>query len=47
MFDGVLRATRVDMMPSENKQFFKKYIKPIRVEIDTQGNVALKLKKWT
>ena len=46
MFDEALRATRVDMMPSEKKQFFEKYIKPIRMEIDAEGNVALKLKKW-
>ncbi len=44
MFNEALRATRLDMTPAEKKQFFEKYIKTIRMEIDPDGNVLLKLK---
>lgn len=44
MFNEALRATRLEMPTAEKKQFFEKYIKTIRMEIDADGNVLLKLK---
>lgn len=44
MFNEALRATRLDMTTSEKNQFFAKYIKTIRMEIDAEGNVLLKIK---
>lgn len=39
----VYLETMVDMTDGEKKQFYNRYIKPIRVVIDTQGNLMLKL----
>lgn len=44
MFDEILRDTRVEMSPSERKQFFEKYIKTLRMCINDDGQVSIDIK---
>lgn len=44
MFDEILRDTRVEMSPSEKKQFFEKYIKTLQMRIHDDGQVSIDLK---
>lgn len=44
MFDEILRDTRVEMSPSERKQFFDKYIKTLRMCINDDGRVSIDIK---
>lgn len=37
------RLTRADMSTAEQKQFYNRYIKPMRLVTDAQGNVSVKL----
>lgn len=45
MFDAALRNTRIEMSPSERKQFFERHIKHMTLQIDENGNVRLELKR--
>lgn len=38
-----LTATRADMAPGEKQQFYNKYIKPMHIEVDENGEVFLRL----
>lgn len=40
-----VRATRIEMSDAEMKQFYGKYIKPMYLEIDEDGNLVIQLKK--
>ena len=44
MMESAFRATRVVMSDAEQKQFFKKYIKHMVVDIDDDGNLTIQLK---
>ena len=44
MFDEILRDTRVEMSPSEKKQFFEKYIKTLQMRIHDDGQVSIDIK---
>lgn len=39
----VYLETMVDMTDGEKKQFYNRYIKPMRIVIDTEGNLSIKL----
>ena len=43
MFDEALTATRIDMAPAEQRQFFEKYIKKMHLVFDEDGNVSIEL----
>ncbi len=43
MFDAALRNTRIEMSPSERKQFFERHIKHMTLQVDESGNVRLEL----
>lgn len=43
ILNEALAATRADMAPGETKQFYNKYIKPMHIEIDEEGEVFLRL----
>lgn len=45
MFDSALRNTRIEMSPSERKQFFERHIKHMTLQVDESGNVRLELKR--
>ena len=45
MFDAALRNTRIEMSPSERKQFFERHIKHMTLQIDESGNVRMELKR--
>lgn len=45
MLDTALRNTRISMSPAEKNAFYDKYIKPMKLLIDADGNVTLELKK--
>lgn len=45
MFDAALRNTRIEMSPSERKQFFERHIKHMTLQVDESGNVRLELKR--
>lgn len=44
MFEAALTATRINMTPSEKKQFFDKHIKTMQMKIDSNGDVVLEFK---
>jgi hypothetical protein len=41
MLDKALQATRINMTAAERKQFYNKYLKTIKLEIDDDGNVSI------
>lgn len=43
MLREAYRLTRADMHGSERQQFYNRYIKPMRLEIDKDGNVTVRL----
>lgn len=43
VLNEALAATRADMAPGETKQFYNKYIKPMHIEVDEDGEVFLRL----
>ena len=43
MLHDAFIATRAEMTPAEKKQFYNKYIKPMRLVIDTEGNISIEL----
>lgn len=43
ILNEALAATRADMAPGETKQFYNKYIKPMHIEVDEDGEVFLRL----
>lgn len=45
LLDDVLTETRINMPYSEKKQFFDKYIRNMKLVIDSEGNVSLELNK--
>lgn len=45
MFDEALQTTRITMSPSEQQQFFDKYIKRMSLAIDEKGNVSIELNR--
>ena len=45
MMESAYRATRIDMSAPEQKQFYNKYIKPMFIEIDEDGNLTIQLKR--
>lgn len=44
MMEEVYRSTRVNMTDAEKQQFIDKYIKPMNLVIDKDGNISIKLK---
>ena len=44
MYEAALTATRVEMTDAEKKQFFDKHIRTVKLDIDDDGSVRLKLK---
>lgn len=44
MMEEAYRITRAEMSDAEKQQFFKKYIKPMHLVIDKDGNVSIELK---
>ena len=45
MLDDALTATRIDMSPAERRQFYDKYIRNMKINIDDDGNVSLELNR--
>ena len=45
MLDAALRNTRIEMSPSERRQFYDKHIKHMTLTIDENGNVSIELKR--
>ncbi len=45
MMEEVYRVTRVNMSEAEKRQFYEKYVKPMHLVIDKNGNVTIELKK--
>ena len=45
MMERVYRLTRVNLSNVEKKQFYDKYVKPMYLEIDSDGNLVIQLKK--
>lgn len=45
MLDEALRATRVDMSASERKQFYARYIKTMKMELNDDGDVVIEFKR--
>ena len=45
MFSEALHATRITMTDAEKRQFFDKYIRPMHLVIDPDGNVSIELKR--
>ena len=45
MFEEALRATRISMSPSEQRQFYEKHIRQMRLVIDDEGEVSVELKR--
>lgn len=45
MFQEALRATRVTMTEAEQRQFYDKHIRQMRLVIDGDGNVSIELKR--
>ena len=43
MFHKALTATRINMTPAEQRQFFDKYIKKMHLVIDENGNASIEL----
>ena len=43
VLNEALAATRADMAPGETKQFYNKYIKPMHIVVDDDGEVFLRL----
>lgn len=43
MFHKALTATRINMTPAEQRQFFDKYIKKMHLVIDEDGNASIEL----
>lgn len=43
MLQEALTATRIDMKPAEQKQFYDKYMRNMRLIIDDEGNASLEL----
>lgn len=43
MLEDALEATRITMSPVEQKQFYSKYIKNMKLVIDEDGNASLEL----
>jgi len=43
MFDEALTATRINMTPAEQQQFFEKYFKKMQLVLDKNGNASIKL----
>lgn len=44
MFEEALRATRIEMSPSEKRQFFDRYIRTMQMSIGEDGNVSIEIK---
>lgn len=44
MYEAALTATRVEMTDAEKKQFFDRHIKTVKLDIDDDGSVRLRLK---
>ena len=44
MYKATLAATRVEMTDAEKKQFFDKHIRTVKLDIDDDGSVRLRLK---
>ncbi|MHB1421190.1 MAG: NYN domain-containing protein, partial [Bacillota bacterium] len=44
MMEEAYRITRAEMSDAENQQFYNKYIKPMHLMIDKDGNVSIELK---
>lgn len=45
MFAEALRITRLNMTEAEKRQFYDKYIRPMHLVIDSEGNVSIELKR--
>ena len=45
MFSEALHATRITMTDAEKRQFFDKYIRPMHLVIDPDGNVSIELNR--
>lgn len=45
MFTEALRATRIEMSSSEQKQFVDKYLKTMQMSIADNGDVTLEIKR--
>ena len=45
MLDNALTATRIDMKPAERRQFYDKYIRNMKLNIDDDGNLSLELNR--
>ncbi len=45
MFDAALRNTRIEMSPTERKQFYDKHIRNMTLSIGENGDVSLHLKR--
>lgn len=46
LMDHVLAATRANLTDAEKKAFFDKYIKPMHLHIDDNGDVKIELNPW-
>lgn len=44
MLEEVYRSTRVTLSEAEKRQFYGKYIKPMHIVIDSNGNVSIELR---
>ena len=45
MLAEALRVTRLTMTDAEKRQFYDKYIRPMHLVIDSEGNVSIELKR--
>jgi hypothetical protein len=45
MMDTAYRSSRIEMPDAEKKQFYDKYIKPMYLEMDADGNLTIQIKK--
>lgn len=44
LFQEAIRRTRAELSTAEERQFFERYLKPMRFSIDAKGNVGVKLR---
>lgn len=43
LFQEAIRHTRAELSTSEQAQFYNRYIKPMRLNVDIEGNVGVML----
>lgn len=44
LMDDAIRDTRIQMTPAEREQFMRKYIKPMQLEIEENGDVSIRIR---